>query len=94
MVVMKIGSGCSATGSGLRQAYTGIPATFQILAGNSGLVDTGIIKISVMGVVTKKECKVRVRDNQNGMYDVAYLTEVPGAYLIHITQNDTNIPGR
>ena len=86
-------SACSATGAGLRHAYTSIPATFQILASHSGLVEAGVVKISVTGVVNKKECKVRVRDNQNGTYDVAYLTEVPGAYLITITYNDNNIPG-
>jgi filamin len=94
IAVMTMGkSACSATGSGLRQAYTSIPATFQILASHSGLVEAGVVKISVTGVVNKKECKVRVRDNQNGTYDVAYLTEVPGAYLITITYNDNNIPG-
>lgn len=88
------GSGaCTATGQGLRRAYTGIPATFQILASQAGLVETGIVRISVAGAVNKKECKVRVRDNQNGTYDVAYLTEVVGAYFINITNNERHIPG-
>ena len=88
------GSGaCTATGQGLRRAYTGIPATFQILASQAGLVETGIVRISVTGAVNKKECKVRVRDNQNGTYDVAYLTEVVGAYFINITNNERHIPG-
>ena len=37
---------------------------------------------------------MRVRDNQNGTYDVAYLTEVVGAYFINITNNERHIPGR
>ena len=84
---------CSATGSGLQQAFTGIPAQFVVLAKQEGLLKDGTLQIKVKGVVNDTECKVRGRDNHNGSYNIAYLVHNPGAYLISILANDKPIPG-
>ena len=83
---------CSPSGSGLLQALTGIPAQFIVLA-NSGLLEEGLLDIQVQSVVHGTLGKVRVRDNQNGSYNVAYLVHSPGAYLIHIKAWNKHIPG-
>ena len=84
---------CSATGSGLQQAFTGIPAQFIVLAKQEGLLKDGTLKIKVKGVVNDTECKIRGRDNHDGSYNIAYLVPNPGAYLISIFANDNPIPG-
>ena len=84
---------CSATGTGLQQALTGIPSQFIILAKQSGLIEDGTLQVSVQSIVKKIECKVRIRDNNNGTYQVAYLTQLPGAYLINILAASHHIPG-
>lgn len=83
---------CSATGSGLQEALTGIPAQFLIHA-TSGLLDEGNLVIQVQSVVTGIFAKVRARDNKNGSYNVAYLVDSPGAFLVHIKAWDKHIPG-
>ena len=85
--------GCSATGSGLQQAFTGIPAQFVVLAKQEGLLKDGTLQIKVKGVVNDMECRVRARDNRNGSYNIAYLVHNPGAYLISILAKDKPIPG-
>lgn len=84
---------CSATGTGLQEALTGVPSQFVVLAKQSHLLEDGTLQIRVRGVVNKMECKVRVRDNKNGTYNVAYMTQVPGAYLISILAGEQHIPG-
>ena len=85
--------GISATGSGLQEAFTGVPAQFVVLAKQEGLLDDGTLQIRVTGVVNNVECKVRARDNHNGTYNVAYLTQMPGAYLVSILASEQHIPG-
>ena len=84
---------CSATGSGLQQAFTGIPAQFVVLAKQEGLLKDSMLQIRVQGVLNGVECQVRARDNRNGSYNVAYLVHNPGAYLITILARDKPIPG-
>lgn len=84
---------CSATGTGLQEAYTGVPAQFVVIAKQSGLLEDGALEITVRGVVNDVHCKVRVRDNRNGSYNVAYLITVPGAYLVAVLAGGQNIPG-
>lgn len=84
---------CSATGAGLQQALTGVPSQFVVLAKQSGLIEDGTLQVNVQSVVQRIECKVRVRDNRNGTYQVAYLTQLPGAYLINILTAGQHIPG-
>ena len=84
---------CSATGSGLQQAFTGIPAKFVILAKQNGLLKDGTLQIKVKGVGNDIECKVRARNNLKGSYSVAYLVQNPGSSLILILAKDKPIPG-
>ena len=84
---------CSATGSGLQKAFTGIPAQFVVLAKQEGLLKDGTLQVKVQGVMNGVECKVRARDNRNGSYNVAYLIHDPGAYLISIVTEGKPIAG-
>jgi filamin len=84
---------CSATGAGLQHALSGKPAQFVILAKQSGLIDDGTLEVRINNVTRPVECRVRIRDNKNGTYQVAYLVDLPGAYLINILAADTHIPG-
>uniref|UniRef100_A0A1X7V5N3 Calponin-homology (CH) domain-containing protein n=1 Tax=Amphimedon queenslandica TaxID=400682 RepID=A0A1X7V5N3_AMPQE len=83
---------CSATGSGLQRALTSIPAQFLVQA-TSGLLEEGNLSIQVQSVVSGYYGKVRVRDNENSSYNVAYLVDTPGAYLVHVKAWDQHIPG-
>ena len=92
--VVTLDSGiCSATGSGLQKAFTGIPAQFVVLAKEEGLLKDGTLQIKVRGVVNNNECKVRARDNKNGSYNVAYMVHNPGAYLISVLVSGKPIAG-
>ena len=84
---------CSATGSGLQQALSGRPAQFVILAKQPGLIDDGTLAVSIRNVTQSIECRVRIRDNKNGTYQVAYLVDLPGSYLINILAAGAHIPG-
>ena len=84
---------CSASGTGLQEALTGVPSQFMVLAKQSNLLEDGTLQIRVAGVVNKVECKVRIRDNKNGTYNVAYMTQIPGAYLITVLAGGQQIPG-
>lgn len=83
----------SATGSGLQEAFTNIPAQFVILTKRIGLVENGTLHIKVAGVVNGTECRMRIKDNDNGSYNVAYLVTTPGAYLITVQAGEAHIPG-
>lgn len=84
---------CSVTGSGLHEAYTNIPGQFIVLTKTAGLVDDGTLQISVAGVLNKAECQVRIRDNKNGLYNVAYIVTTPGAYLASILARGVHVAG-
>lgn len=84
---------CTATGSGLQEAYTNIPAQFVVLTRTPGLVEDGTLRVSITGVLNKVECRVRIRDNENGLYNVAYIVTTPGAYLVSVVAGGSHIPG-
>lgn len=84
---------CSASGAGLQEAFTNIPAQFVILTRTAGLVDNGTLQVKITGVLKDIECRVRIRDNKNGLYNVAYIATAPGAYLIHVLAGDSHITG-
>ena len=85
-------STCSASGTGLQYALTGIPAQF-LLHARSGLLDAGHLDISVQNMVSGNDGRVRIRDNNNSSYNVAYLVYTPGAYLVNIKAWNKHIPG-
>lgn len=84
---------CSATGAGLQEAFTNIPAQFVVLTKTAGLVENGTLQVSITGVLNNVECRVRVRDNKNGLYNVAYIVNSPGAYLVTILARGSHIAG-
>lgn len=84
---------CSASGAGLQEALTMIPAQFVVLAKQPGLIAQHNLEISVYGVVNNVQGTVRARDNNNGTYNVAYVVESPGAYLVSIKAWGKPIPG-
>ena len=84
---------CSAAGSGLQRAYTNIPAQFVIKSKQSGLLEDGTLKIKVESVIDKIRCKIRARDNKDGTYNIAYLIQKQGAYLVSILVAGEQIPG-
>lgn len=84
---------CSAAGTGLQEAYTGLPAQFVVLAKQAGLLEDGTLQVTVTGVINNIDCRVRARDNKNGSYNVAYLTQLPGAYLVRVLAGGKHIPG-
>ena len=84
---------CSATGTGLQEAYTNIPSQFVVLTKTSGFVEDGTLQVNVTGVINKVECRVRIRDNKNGLYNVAYMVTTPGAYLINVLAGGEHIAG-
>lgn len=84
---------CSATGAGLQEALTNIPAQFVVLTKTLGLVEDGTLQVNVTGVLNKVECRVRIRDNKNGLYNVAYIVTTPGAYLVTVLAGGSHIAG-
>ncbi len=84
---------CSAAGSGLQRAYTNIPAQFHILGNKPGLIEDNTLKITIESFLDGTQCRIRARDNKNGTYNIAYLVETPGAYLISIQTAGQHIPG-
>ncbi len=84
---------CSVSGTGLQEAYTNIPAQFVVLTRTAGLVDDGTLQVNITGVLKKVECRVRIRDNKNGLYNVAYIATAPGAYLINVLAGGAHVTG-
>ncbi len=84
---------CTASGKGLQEALSGIPAQFIIFANKSGLIESNGIEIKIQNMIVNGKCKVRARDNNDGTYNIAYLTEQPGSYLIYINVLGRTVPG-
>lgn len=87
------GGAYTATGTGLQSALTGVPSQFYILTRVQGLIENGTLSVSVCGVVNKVEGRVRVRDNRDGTYSVAYLVHEQGAYLVSVQVANQHIVG-
>ena len=83
----------TATGAGLQNALTGVPAQFFILTRVRGLLENGSLQVSVSGVINKAEGRVRTRDNDDGTYSVAYLVHEQGAYLVTVQVSGQHIVG-
>ena len=87
------GGAYTATGAGLQSALTGVPSKFYILTRVPGLLENGNLSVSVRGVINKVEGRVRMRDNADGTYSVAYLIYENGAYLISVQVGGQHIIG-
>ena len=87
---------CTATGLGLTKAVAGEPAKFDIHTTNPGLVDDGILVVSVKPAHYKAihyKADVQIEDKHNGLYMVTYIAPSPGSYLANIKYNDEHIIG-
>lgn len=82
-----------AQGAGLQRAFCGVPALFYILTKRPGLVDSGTLVVQIHHKTRPINVRVRIRDDKDGTYKVAYLVDFPGAYLINITADGAHIPG-
>ena len=77
-----------AYGPGLKGGKAFEPATFTI--DTKECTAPGELGINVDGPM---ECKIDVKDNQDGTIDVSYMPEKPGQYNIDVTYGGTQIPG-
>ena len=82
---------CHATGEGLKKAITGKHAMFTLVSSEVGLLEKGVLKVSVTGV--RGHAEVTIKDMNDGCYQVKYLPPNPGAYIASITYHDRQIPG-
>jgi filamin len=84
-------SKCWAEGPGLHQAFDNRPAKFRVHAvdKNGKPVAGEPIEVKVIPKAGGKEAPVNVKDNGDGTYDVSYMADTPGKYMIH-----TNIQGK
>ena len=83
----------TASGTGLQKAYSGIPAQFIIFANKIGLIENNGIEVRIQNMLGNNKSKVRARDNEDGTYNIAYLTEEHGSYLIYLHVCGISVPG-
>ena len=82
---------CNATGDGLKHGIAGQKTTFMIICSEVGLLDSNVLKVTVMGVTA--HANVVITDNNNGCYTVEYIPPTPGAYVASVLFHDRQIPG-
>ncbi len=82
---------CHATGEGLKKAITGKQAVFTLVSNEIGLLEKGVLKVSVAGV--RGHAEVELTDTKDGCYQVKYLPPNPGAYIATVTYYERQIPG-
>ena len=87
-------NGCSASGPGITGGYTGMETSFVIQArdyyGNARTTGNDIFNIDIGGTAS---ARLRVRDNENGTYTVAYTPEIGGDYYISVKHSGIDIQG-
>jgi len=87
-------NGCSAAGPGITGGYTGMETSFVVQArdfyGNARATGGDVFNISIGGTAS---ARMRMRDNENGTYTVAYTPEIGGDYFISVQHNGIDIQG-
>lgn len=85
-------NGCSASGPGIHGSYTMVETSFVIQArdyfGNARNNGGDVFNIEIGGTAS---ARMRMRDNENGTYTVAYTPEIGGDYFISVTINGVHI---
>jgi filamin len=66
---------------------------FEILSNKAGSFNSGVLSVRIHHETRSVDCRVRILDNKDGTYKVAYLVNNPGAYLIKILADGAHIPG-
>ena len=75
----------------LSLGYTSTRYRFTVRAPAAGLLDNDALTVAVQGVATAAD--VDLIDNGDGTYDVEYVADRPGAYLIQVSLYGKLIPG-
>ena len=87
-------NGCSASGPGITGGYTGVETSFVITArdyyGNSRGTGGDVFNIEIGGTAS---ARMRMRDNEDGTYTIAYTPEMGGDYYISVRHNGIDIQG-
>lgn len=87
-------NGCSASGPGITGGYTGMETSFVIQArdyyGNNRTSGGDVFNIDIGGTAS---ARMRLRDNENGTYSVAYTPEIGGDYYISVKHSGIDIQG-
>nr|WAW84871.1 filamin-like 1 [Halisarca dujardinii] len=91
MVNMTDTDACTASGEGLSHAVAGLEAHFSILSSEVGLVEKGLLSVTVKGV--NKNGQVTIKDGNDGTYSVSYVVPSPGAYVVGIFYRNKSIKG-
>jgi len=80
-----------AEGPGLHQAFDNRPAKFKVhvVDKNGKPVAGEPVEVKVCPKAGGKDAQVNVVDNGDGTYDVSYMADTPGKYVIH-----TNLQGK
>jgi filamin len=91
MVSMTDTDACTATGEGLSHAVAGQEAHFTILSSEVGLVEKGLLSVTVKGV--NKNGQVTIKDGNDGSYAVSYVVPAAGAYVVGIFYRNKSIKG-
>ena len=84
---------CHATGDGLKKAVASKPTSFNLFTSEVGLVEKGALRVSVQSAVHGQEANVKIRDQNDGSYQVLYVPPVKGAYFATVTFYEKPIPG-
>jgi len=82
---------CTANGSGLKEAVVGKPAMFRIITNERGLIDNGMLFVSIRTI--KCEAETEIDDKGDGSYDVTFTVQEMGAYIAEIKLRDQHIVG-
>ena len=75
---------CHITGPGLTKLVAGKPAKFKIMTIEKGLLEKGQINVKVVATSGNRKGRVRIVDNKDNSYTVAYMVDMIGYYYIHV----------
>ena len=84
---------CHATGDGLKKAIAKKESKFMLFANESGLIEKGVLKVSVQSALHGESVNLNIKDEKNGSYEVVYIAPNRGAYFAAVSYYDQPIPG-
>ena len=79
---------CQARGPGLTQAFVGKPASFTVDTSGAG---RATLTASALGEKSRADAKVK--KISTNVYNVEYVPDTPGAYLINVRWDKLHVPG-
>ena len=84
---------CHITGPGLKKLVAGKPAKFKIMTIEKGLLEKGQIDVKVVSTSGNRKGKVKIVDNKDNSYTVAYMVATIGYYYINVKFYGQAVPG-